>query len=319
MTGGNAWVLTDGRAGTRNQALGLAEAVGLPFVEKLVRSAAPWRWLPPMLWPTGLLGVGPGGDPLEPPWPDLVISSGGRAAGPALAIRRRGGGRTFCVHVTNPRVDPARFDLVTTARHDRLSGPNVIVTLGALNRVTPARLDEAAKQFAPTFEHLPRPLVAVLVGGSNRVYRMSPAIMRKMAADLASIAVETGAGLLVTTSRRTGAKNEAALRKALDGLPAWFWDGTGDNPYFGFLALADAIVVTADSVSMVSEACAAGKPVHVVGLEGGGRSKFALFHRVLEDEGYTRPFSGALETGQTRPLDETARVAAEVRRHMGID
>ena len=319
MTDRKAWVLTDGRAGTRNQALGLADAVGLPFEEKLIRSAPPWRWLPPVLWPPGVLGVGPRGDPLAPPWPDLVISSGGRAVGPALAVRKRSGNRTFCVHVTNPRVDPARFDLVAAALHDRLSGPNVVVTLGALNRVTGRRLDEAASRFAPLFENLPRPLVAVLVGGSNRVYRMTAETMQRMASDLASMATESGAGLLVTTSRRTGADNEATLRRALNGLPSWFWDGGGENPYFGFLALADAIVVTADSVSMVSEACATGKPVHVVSLEGGKRSKFALFHRALEDAGYTRPFRRALETWQYQPLDETARVAAEVRRRMDLD
>lgn len=319
MADRNAWVLTDGRAGTRNQALGLAEAVGLPFEEKLIRSAAPWCWLPPALWPPGVLGVGPGGDPLEPPWPDLVVSSGGRAVGPALAVKRRSGGRTFCVHVTDPRVNPARFDLVAVARHDRLTGPNVIVTLGALNRVTPARLEEATQRFAHQFEHLPRPLVAVLVGGSNRVYRMDGETATWLALGLRAMSEDTGAGLLVTTSRRTGEKNEETLREVLRDLPAWFWDGTGENPYFGFLALADAIVVTADSVSMISEACSTGKPVYVVELKGGERSKFARFHDAMAKAGCTRVFARELEAWQYERLDETAAVAKEVRRRMDIE
>ena len=311
----SAWVLTDGRAGTHNQALGLAEAVGLPFTGKLVHSARPWRWLPPMLWPPGVLGVGRG-DALEPPWPALVISCGERSVAPALAIRRRSGGKVFSVHIQHPRVNAGRFDLVVVSAHDRLSGANVRVTLGALNRITAAKLAAAGARFTDTFAHLPRPLVAVLVGGSNKVYRMSSAVISELAKNLATMARDSGAGLLVTTSRRTGAPAGQALRDALDGLPVWFWDGAGENPYFAFLALADSIVVTADSVSMVSEAASAGKPVHVVGLEGGERSKFARFHEAFRNAGITRPFSGKLDSWRYEPLRETADIAAEIKRRI---
>ncbi len=311
----NAWVLTDGKTGTRNQALGLAEAVGVAFTEKHVHSALPWRWLPPALWPPGVLGVGRG-DALEPPWPALVISSGERAVGPALAIRKRAGGAVFSVHIQHPRVNPGGFDLVVVSAHDRLSGPNVRVTLGALNRITTAKLEAAGAQFRDSFAHLPRPLVAVLVGGSNQVYRMSPAVISRLARDLADLARDGGAGLLVTTSRRTGRQAGQALRDALDGLPVWFWDGGGENPYFAFLALAETIVVTADSVSMVSEAASTGKPVYVVALEGGERGKFARFHEAFRDAGITRPFNGKLESWRYDPLRETADIAAEIKRRI---
>jgi hypothetical protein len=312
----SAWVLTDGKAGTHNQALGLAEAVGLPFTEKHIHSALPWRWLPPALWPPGVLGVGRG-DALEPPWPTLAISSGERAVAPALAIRRHSGGAVFSVHIQHPRVNAGGFDLVVVSAHDRLSGPNVRVTLGALNRITPAKLEAAATRFSDTFAHLPRPLVAVLVGGSNRVYRMSPRVISELARNLATMARDSGAGLLVTISRRTGAQAGQALRDALDGLPVWFWDGAGENPYFAFLALADSIVVTADSVSMVSEAAATGKPVHVVALEGGERGKFARFHEAFRNAGITRSFSGKLDSWQYEPLRETTDIAAEIKQRIG--
>ena len=96
-----------------------------------------------------------------------------------------------------------------------------------------------------------------------------------------------------------------------------FWDGAGENPYFGYLALADAIVVTGDSVAMVSEACATGKPVHVYGLPGGS-AKFERFHQDMRDAGCTRPFHGVIEKWTYQPPDETARVAAEIRRRMAI-
>ena len=313
MTADVTWVLTDGKAGTRNGALGLAAAVGLPVIDKHTHSRLPWRWLPPQLWPQGVLGVGAGGDALEPPWPRLLISAGERSVGPALAIRKLSGGATFCVHIQHPRVDPARFDLVTASAHDRLTGPNVRNTLGALHHVTREKLEGEARKFEARYAQLPRPLVAVLIGGANRVYRFDRAAAERLADGLARICKETGCGLLITASRRTGAENEALLRERLDGLPAEIWDGKGDNPYFAFLGLADAIIVTSDSANMVSEACYTGKPAHVFHLRGGEGTKFGRFHQSLQEAGITRPFEGRLESWQYDSLDERAAIAAEIR------
>jgi len=313
LTADVTWVLTDGKAGTRNGALGLAAAVGLPVIDKHTHSRLPWRWLPPQLWPQGVLGVGAGGDALEPPWPRLLISAGERSVGPALAIRKLSGGATFCVHIQHPRVDPARFDLVTASAHDRLTGPNVRNTLGALHHVTREKLEGEARKFEARYAQLPRPLVAVLIGGANRVYRFDRAAAERLADGLARICKETGCGLLITASRRTGAENEALLRERLDGLPAEIWDGKGDNPYFAFLGLADAIIVTSDSANMVSEACYTGKPVHVFHLRGGEGTKFGRFHQSLQEAGITRPFEGRLESWQYDSLDERAAIAAEIR------
>ena len=124
---------------------------------------------------------------------------------------------------------------------------------------------------------------------------------------------------MVTASRRTGDANAARLRRRLDGMAAVMWDGSGGNPYFGYLGLADAIVVTGDSlVAMVSEACATGKPVHVYHLPGGS-AKFDRFHEALtvtSAAGCARSFSGALEDWSYPPLRETARVADVARRRM---
>ncbi|MEN8197141.1 MAG: ELM1/GtrOC1 family putative glycosyltransferase, partial [Pseudomonadota bacterium] len=166
MTDDVAWVLTDGKAGTRNGALGLAAAVGLPVIDKHTHSRLPWRWLPPQLWLSGVLGVGAGGDPLAPPWPRLLVSAGERSVGPALAIKKLSGGATFCVHIQHPRVNPEKFDLVTASAHDRLTGPNVRTTLGALHHVTHEKLEAEARKFGARYAHLPRPLVAVLIGGA---------------------------------------------------------------------------------------------------------------------------------------------------------
>ncbi len=112
----------------------------------------------------------------------------------------------------------------------------------------------------------------------------------------------------MTISRRTGDANAHRLRERLGTVPLFFWDGREENPYLGLMALADAIVVTSDSVSMVSEACATGRPVHVFNV-GHGHEKLRRFHQVLMDDGMTRPFAGRIEHWRYDPPNETARIA----------
>ncbi|MBO6784495.1 MAG: mitochondrial fission ELM1 family protein, partial [Alphaproteobacteria bacterium] len=116
----SCWILTDGKAGMVSHCRGLAKVIGVEPVSKVVALRKPWVWLPPALTPASLKVVWPGSDPLEPPWPDLLIASGRKSVAPALAIRRASGGKTFCVQVQNPRVPIKDFDLVVTPEHDGL-------------------------------------------------------------------------------------------------------------------------------------------------------------------------------------------------------
>ena len=309
------WVVTDGKQGMEIQCLGLAEAIGLRPEVKRIQVTKPWRWLPAGMIRRPLDTLGPKGDALAPPWPDLWIASGRQTVPLSRDMRAISGGRSFTVQVQNPVIDPACVDLVVTPDHDLLNAPNVLSTRGALGRVTPQRLTEAAEAFSGRYAQLPAPRVGVLIGGDNAVFRMTPQIMTGLTEKLARLAREEGCGLMITPSRRTGQRNEAILRKGLEGLPADVWDGSGENPYFGILGLADHLVVTGDSVNMVSEAASTGKPVHLVALEGGS-AKFTRFHGSLEAAGITRPFTGRLDGWHYEPLVETQRVALEIRRRI---
>ncbi|MEQ8355904.1 MAG: mitochondrial fission ELM1 family protein [Kiloniellaceae bacterium] len=315
LAGLTCWVVTDGKAGMEIQCLGLAEAMGLRPQVKRVSVGKPWRWLPAGLIRNAMNALGPKGDLLSPPWPDLWIASGRQTVPLTRDIRALSGGATYTVQVQNPAIDPAAIDLVVTPAHDRLRGPNILTTDGALGRVTPERLAAAARQFEAAYAGLPRRRVAVLIGGDNKVFRLNAETMTQLTRQLARLAREEDVGLMVTPSRRTGRRNEAILRDGLAGLPARIWDGNGENPYFGMLGLADHIVVTGDSVNMVSEAASTGKPVHVVHLQGGS-AKFQRFHEGMEKAGYTRSFTGELKEWSYSPLMETHRVAREIRRRL---
>ena len=305
------WVLHDGKAGMASQAVGLAEATGFRFCEKRLAIRRPWAWLPPRLWPAPLRAAGKSGAQLAAPWPDLIIACGRNTAAPALAVRRAGAGRTIAAQIQNPEIGRDDFDLLVVPEHDRLSGPRVLVTRGAVHRVTPALLAAERSRF-PALAQMPRPIVSVLIGGSNKAYRLGSGRLGEIADALAAILRRQGGSVLLTPSRRTGADGLALLRERLKGLPAEVWDGVGDNPYYAYLALADAFLVTGDSVSMISEAAATGKPVHIFELDG-GNAKFARFHECMRAAGITRPFAGQIETWCYPVPDDTSRAGAAVR------
>ena len=310
MLPSSSWVLTEDYAGLRTQALGLAEAAGLAPETRVLRARGLWRGVAAAWWPRPLAAIEPAA--LAQPWPELVIGCGGKSAAVLAALARR----MRVVIVQHPRMAPRRFDLVVAARHDELTGPNVLVTRTALHRVTPARLAEAAAVWAPRFAHLPRPLVAVLVGGSNGRFRLDAPVGAQLAGQLAEMMRRDRVGLALTPSRRTDPAVRAMLREQLQPLGGWVWDMDGENPYFGLLALADAIVVTGDSVSMVSEAAATAAPVLLVELPGRSR-RIGLFTRGLIDDGRVRPFAGRFEHWPVEPVDDTGVVAAEMCRRFG--
>jgi uncharacterized protein len=308
----SCWVVTDGKAGMVNQCVGLAEALDADFEVKRVRLRTPWRDLTPYFRWGGRMQFASDSDALRPPWPDLLIATGRHSVAASILVKRLSRGKTRTVQIQNPVVSLKHFDLVVAPRHDEISGDNVVVTRGALHRVTPWMLREGVEHLAWRLQHLRRPYISVLIGGSNNVYRLGVEEMQSLASRLAQCTRAMNGSLIITPSRRTGAGNRDILKEALIDVPHYLWTGMGENPYFGVLGLGDFIVVTADSVNMVSEAASTGKPVYVAELPGGS-PKFDAFHRRLMEEGVTRAFQQTLEPYAYQPLDDVAMVAEKVR------
>ncbi len=248
-----------------------------------------------------------------PPWPHLLIASGRQSVAAALWVKQASAGKTLIVQIQNPGTAWRHFDLIIAPEHDRLAGRNVISTRGSLNRVTQDLLARNSAQLAPAFAHLPRPFITVLIGGSNSVYRLGPDETIRLAARLVACAGSLQGSLLITPSRRTAPDAITALAAALSGVPHYLWDMQGNNPYFGLLGLADFIVVTCDSVNMISEAASTGKPVYVQALPGGS-VKSTRFLDALRDGGVVRDFAGTLSPYAYTPLDDMTKVVELVRR-----
>ncbi|MCG8591900.1 MAG: mitochondrial fission ELM1 family protein [Proteobacteria bacterium] len=274
------WVLCDDKPGNWNQSLGLAQALGWPFERKDLRfhRAADW--------PNALIGSGvqnalfgaskvgldaAASSPLEAPWPDLVIAAGRRTAPIARWIQSETRGRTRLVQLGRKGANPADpFDLAVAPAHCRLAPhpKRLETTLPLAGPPGPARA-EAAERWRPIFAAAKAPHIALLVGGDTVRHRLDAGAATELGRRVARMAEESGGSVFVTTSRRTSADAVAALRAALPEAAhfyAWSRDDADANPYQGYLALADALVVTGESESMVADACATGKPVSLYPL-----------------------------------------------------
>lgn len=308
----SCWVITEGLKGTENQCIALAEAAGLYPEIKRVKLRQPWKTVTP--WVPGFSdkAFAKGSSEFSPPWPNIIIASGRKAIAPALWIKKQSGYRTKLVIVQSPVIKNKNFDLVIAPRHDRYHGPNVFEITGALSLITKDKLIAAGEEWEPILGSLPGPRLAVLIGGNSRTHKMTPAIMDQLTTQLIALR-QQGYSLMITASRRTSEHFIKKMRDALfatpnAGLTTHFWDGSGANPYIGYLAWADAILTTEDSVSMPSEALSTGKPLYIIPMEGGS-PRFKRFHDYLINNSYARWFQGQIEQWSYQPPEDLAFAA----------
>jgi hypothetical protein len=263
------WALLGGREGDNAQVRGLAEALGWPTETKRLTYNRRHTWWNLLLGASLLSLDRRRSSALAPPWPDLVIASGRRSAPVARWIRKRSGGRTRLVHIGRPWAPLRCFDLiVTTPQYGLPQRPNVLHNTLPIIRADASRLAEAKARWAPRLAARPRPLVALLVGGDSPPYVLDPLTAERLGREASECARALGGTLVVACGPRVRPPALEALGAAAIGasdVHQWRPDDP-DNPYLAYLALADRFIVTGDSVSMLAEACATGKPVSVAPL-----------------------------------------------------
>lgn len=302
-------VISDGRRGIENQAKGLAEAVArlraMRIATHHIAHGKTFAALPatmqyamrPTLKGYDLSGV----------TADIAIGCGRQAIAPLRALKRRHEDAIFTVYIQDPGTDVAEFDLVIAPKHDKLSGPNVETMIGSPNRVTQEGILVDTLNFSQTLTEFPMPRAAMLIGGDSKAHRLTKAIHAKHM-ETAHDLLDKGYSLLITPSRRTPSFAIKAYRKLeSDHDNVWFHEG-GDNPYFAFLGGADFIFVTEESTNMLTEACATGKPVFRLPMDGEA-GKFEHLYTSLQERCGVTQYDGDLDKADYDPLTETTRLA----------
>jgi mitochondrial fission protein ELM1 len=332
----SVWVLDDPRAAAASQAIGIAERLGIPFR----RIPMAWNWLGriALLSHRGsLLGLAPSGHGAgEPTWltptvpiealaargrgPALALAAGRRAAAVALWLKQRFGTKVVQCGPAGP-LAARQIDLqVLPGRPDGKAGGRVFAVLGSPSRMSPLMLRQTAALWRERLEHMPRPRVALLVGAPHRAAEISPAAAHELGRRVARLAAARGGSVMAATGHGTGAEATEALAAGLSNVISLLHRAgePGEDPRPGYLALADAIVLSADLGPEINQACAGHAGVYLTLAEMAGPRQRRLINDLL-DADQVRWLDDRISPWPRQPLDEAGRVAAEIRRRFPLE
>ncbi len=291
----NIWALFDSRIGSVNAIRGVLQ--NLPQNKfDVTEKQISYTWLAKLPnWFKGASLIGLTSDAKEaltPPFPDLVIAATRRTSSVARWIKKQSQGKTKIVQILHPGPGShlKDFDLIFVPEHDKSKeySSNMIYTIGSPTRTNLKTMEEAKAKWEKVFEHLPRPWTMVIVGGAVKGKPLSMGNAEGFAMEVLKLKNEIGGSILITDSRRTGLQAREKIMSILKDIPAYtyLWGEEKENPYMGYLACADNIIVSGDSVSMTCDACGTGKPVYIyTGFEW-LTPKQMRFVQSLYDNGY---------------------------------
>ena len=308
-------VITDGRRGIENQALGLAEAAARlrpsDISPLIIEAGTAFKAASPTL--QFAMKSRPSDYGISGPPPDFAIGCGRQAIAPLLALKKAAP-TCFTAYIQDPRLDPSRFDLVIAPEHDGLTGNNVETMIGSPNRIIKAEIAGKTLKFANKLDTLPMPRAAFMIGGHSKTHKLTPQI-HAAHIEAAETLIKKGHSLLISTSRRTpdfARKGWEDLEESHDNI--WLYDGDGPNPYTAFLGGAEIICVTEDSTNMLTEAASSGKTVFRLPMDGKA-GKFEQLYDRLAQRCHIKRFDGSLDIPTYAPLDETGRIAEKFWAH----
>lgn len=313
------WVLKDDRVGSYKQSIALAEYLGFGYEVKEIKYNK-FSNLPNFLIGSSLLGIDKKNSSNLSGNPDIVIGAGRKLAPALLSIKKKNQNKPFIIQIMRPNFMANRFDAIILPTHDDCKEfNNVIRMVGALNSLNKDFLKEQQDKWEKTFDKYKKPRIALLVGGSSKKGEFTPEMAKELGETISKLANNMNASVLVTTSRRTSEEAHQELKKNLNSDNIFWYDWRSseiENPYFGYLACADYIVITGDSLSMCTESCSTGKSVYIYAPEGLCPSKHRKLHSDLYQKGYAREFTSKisiLEKFSTEVLNEVEGVGKRVQ------
>lgn len=278
------WLVLGDKAGDNRQVEIIAEQLPWPVLRRNVIPKAEWAFAKPRVRPRLSIFDEARSDRLEPPWPDLVLTIGRRPSSAALWIRRQNAGRTRIVLIGKPSGSIRPYDLVVASAEQFLPRLPVVMPIGLpLMRVDPEVVASEAALWAPRLAGLKRPWVTILLGGPTALFDHGEPLVERVLGYAADIDEAQGGTPFVLTSRRTPAAMVEALRARLPKaarLYAW-GDATAGNPYAALLGLADAALVSLDSISMLTEVARQGLPLGIIPVEPAGQGMLHQYRRLL--------------------------------------
>jgi hypothetical protein len=301
-----ALLLTEGYHGMISQVEGLAKALNADFQHKIVRLNWLWNYIPPKLSPVSRLILKDGQYITENEKFDLVVSCGRKSVIPSIFIKKKNK-KIFTIHIQNPKVRFNNFDLIVVPEHDGLKGENIIASKGAIHYITRLEIEKARPYLHDKIQN--EKIVSLILGGPNKYYNFSNEELTNIFGEIKSSFISQGYKAIIIPSMRTPKRIiDLAINEFLtDGFVV---NSVDKQAYLSSLAIANSIVVTCDSTSMISEAAASGKPIFVAHMQPKRNNyRFKRFYKLFRELGVIKNLGEKVENWTYDSFNEAERIA----------
>ena len=307
-------LLTEGMHGMISQVEGLAKALDIDFSHHKVELKHFWKLIPPRLTPLSNISF----KEIKTSDFDIIISCGRKSVIPSIYLKKISKKKIYNIHIQDPKVNYNFFDLIIAPEHDGISSSNIINTKGAIHYLTDNEIKDNSNYLKSFIKNDERKIFAFIMGGPNKYYEYSTKNMKRIFSTLYNLNKKQNFQLVVIPSMRTP-KNTIQYAKEFFGESHTVIENIDKKAYLSALALAEYIIVTCDSSSMISEAALTGKPIYVANiLPKRNDKRFQKFRNLFRELNITRNLGEPFENWSYQKLDETNRVAKIIKEKVGI-
>ena len=305
-----ALLLTQGMHGMISQVEGMAKALNTEYSHKIIRLSFPWNLIPPKFTPISEIILKDKIYLNENETPDLIISCGRKSVIPSIIAKKKNP-QIFTIHIQDPKVSFKNFDAIIAPEHDNLNGDNVYSSKGAIHYITETEIEKAKPYLIKKINS--QKVVSLILGGPNKYYKFDENQLIQIFNKIKSDFVSEGYKVIVIPSMRTPKASVELANKEM-GSCGYIVNSVDKQAYLSAYALANYVVVTCDSTSMISEAATSGKPIFVAHMKAKRNNyRFKRFFDLFKKMGITRDLGEKVETWTYNKHNEAERIAKEIK------
>jgi len=302
-------LLTEGLHGMISQVEGLAKALDIDFFHEKIELNNFWKFIPPKLTPIKKFVFN---NEIKKDF-DVIISCGRKSVVPSIYLKKNSTKKIFNIHIQNPKISLENFDIVVAPKHDEIKGKNVISTTGAIHYLTLEEINQNKDYLGNNIDRN-KDIIVLIMGGPNKYYQYTKKNIQKIFSLISENIRKKNMQLIVIPSMRTPITT-IELAKNYFGSEHLVVDNVDKKAYLSALSLSNFIVVTCDSSSMISESALTGKPIYVAQIPASKNDyRFQNFRKLFKELNIIRDLDGNIENWSYKPLDETNRVASEIKK-----
>ncbi len=300
-------LLTEGMHGMISQVEGLAKALDLDFIHEKIELNNFWKLIPPSLTPIKNYVFK---NSIDKDF-HIVISCGRKSVIPSIYLKKIYKNKIMNIHIQDPKVSLNNFDYIVAPEHDRLNGKNVLTTKGAIHYLRVNELNENESYLKPKI--VKEKIVSLIVGGPNKYYDYNIELLKNIFLKIKKNFIDEGYQLIFIPSMRTPKKIIDKALNYFDKNQIIITD-VNKKAYLSSLKLADYIVVTCDSTSMISEAAMTGKPIYVAQMPAiKSNYRFKKFFELFRSLNITKDLENSIDNWSYEKLDETNRISRYIK------